>query len=85
MSLRKTATQDAPHATYEADGWNWKVLKVNAPKKGPRAPYVTWFVAVTSPFTYGRAELGDTYAVDVRAYGVLTQSTPEFNAYLEIK
>ena len=83
MSLRKIATQEAPHATYVAGDWTWKVLKVNAPKKSPRSPYATWFVTVKSPNTFGTWEMGDSYAINVLRYGTLQSSTAEFDEYME--
>jgi len=84
MSLRKTATREAPHALYETyDGrWTWSVLKVNAPAKGPDAPYATWFCLVTSPIVGERGEMGDTYVADVLEYATLKSATDEFLAYI---
>lgn len=84
MSLRKTAKIDSPHATFTCDrsGFEWRVLKVNAPKKGPHAPYATWFCAVKSPMTYGSWEYGDTYAKDVFQYGRLVSQTDLFKEYV---
>lgn len=82
MSLRKTATQEAPHATYKAGEWTWLVLKVNAPSATPRARYTTWLVAAQSPATFGGWDLGDTYAVEVLNFGTLESATDEFKAYL---
>ena len=84
MSLRKTATIEAPHATYKSeDGtWTWKILKVNQPSKSPDAQYSTWFVAAKSPFTYGSYEMGDTYSKDVLKYGYWQSGTDEFEEYL---
>ncbi len=83
MSLRKTATKEAPHATYKAGDWTWLVLKVNAPKKSPRSPYATWLVAAQSANTFGGWDMGDTYAIEVLRYGVLVSSTLEFTDYME--
>lgn len=84
MSLRKTATKEAPHARFvnEAAGWEWLVLKVNAPKKPVAAPWNTWLVAAKSPYTYGSYEMGDTYVQDVILYGELVEATDEFRAYI---
>ena len=82
MSLRKTAPLAAPHAVYTYADWSWAVLKVNAPAKGPDAPYTTWFCAVQSPFTGNSHDMGDTYAADVLQYGQLQSATDEFKAYL---
>jgi hypothetical protein len=85
MSLRKTAKLETPHATFAnpAAGWEWRVLKVNQPKRSPfsRATYATWYVAARSPHTFGSWEYGDTYAVDVISTGRLVAATDEFVAY----
>lgn len=83
MSLRKTADLDTPHATYTADEWTWKILKVNAPKKSPHEQYSTWLVAAKSPNTFGSWEYGDTYCYDVMKHANLESSTEEFDAYLQ--
>ena len=83
MSLRKTATQEEPHATYKAGDWTWLVLKVNAPGKSPRTPFATWMVAAQSPATFGGWDMGDTYAIEVLRFGTLESATDEFKAYLE--
>ncbi len=82
MSLRKTATIQEPYATYVAGGWTWKVLKVNAPKKSPFSPYVSWFCAVQSEYTQGGWDMGDTYSIDVLRHGALQTCTPEYAEYL---
>jgi hypothetical protein len=84
MSLRKTAKIEAPHAVFtNAQGWTWKVLKVNQPKKTPTArSYATWYCAVQSPFTYSSFEYGDTYAVDVIEFAEFQTGTEEFKSYL---
>ena len=82
VSLRKTAEMKAPHATYKAGGWEWRVLKVNQPSKAPGAPYSTWMVAARSPMTFGSWEMGDTYSIEVLRFGELVEATDEFRAYL---
>ncbi len=83
-TLRKTAPIDQPYATFvnEASGFEWRVLKVNQPKKSPHSQYATWFVAAKSPMTYGSWEYGDTYCKDVIQYGRLVSQTEEFKAYV---
>lgn len=84
MSLRKTATKEAPHALYESHNgqWTWRVLKVNAPAKGPKAQYATWFCLVTSPMVGPSGEMGDTYIAEVLEYATLTSATDEFLEYI---
>lgn len=83
-TLKKTASIDAPHATFvnERAGWEWRVLKVNAPKKGPHALHATWFVAAKSPHTFGSWEMGDTYAKDIFEHGRLVSQTDQFKEYV---
>ena len=84
MSLRKRAKLESPYATFVAGDWEWRVLKVNAPKKGWGAKYATWFVAAKSPNTFGSWEYGDTYIVDVlMQHPIAIQQTPEFKEYLK--
>jgi len=84
MGLRKTATIEAPYATYKSeDGtWIWKVLKVNQPGKSPDAQFSTWMVAAQSPATFGGWDYGDTYSKDVLRYGYWQSGTDEFEEYL---
>jgi len=82
MSLKKTAELESPHATYVSGDWEWRVLKVNAPKQRPEW-YATWLVAAKSPNTFGSWEYGDTYAKDILNYATTrTQATDEFLAYI---
>ena len=84
MSLRKTAKVDSPYATFVKDDFEWRVLKVNAPKKGWDSPYATWYVAAKSPATFGSWEYGDTYIADIlKVRPQFTQTTPEFMEYLK--
>jgi hypothetical protein len=82
--MRKKADIDSPYATFVCGDWEWRVLKVNAPKKGLDAPYATWFVAAKSPYTHDRWEYGDTYIFDIlRVKPELTQATAEFKEYMK--
>lgn len=85
MSLRKTADQVSPHATYVLGDWKWLVLKVNQPSKDPRdeKQYATWFVYVTSPMTFGGGDMGDNYSAEILSSGAeLVHSTKEFEEYI---
>lgn len=65
-----------PYLVYTNDsGWTWKVLKAYA--ADPNKPYARWFTAVSSPFTYGGYDMGDTYVADVVGYGHLTYRDPD--------
>lgn len=81
MSLRKTATREAPHAVFTQGEWTWSVLKVNSPAKGLLDPYASWFCIVVTPFTGPGGDMGDTYIADVS--GTLQSCTEEFRAYFE--
>lgn len=83
MSLRKTATREAPHAVFTHGDWTWSVLKVNSPSKGIRGTWATWFCLVVTPMTGPSGDLGDTYVADVVQYGVLQSCTDEFRAYFD--
>lgn len=87
MSLKKTATVEAPHATFTGlnGGWTWKVLKVYCSAKTDKADaHARWFLAVKSPhIPFGECEMGDTYISDVLPYGHLESATDEFKAYFK--
>jgi hypothetical protein len=87
MSLRKTVKLDEPYAVFTNDraGWEWRVLKVNQPKKTPYSAsvYATWLVAAKSPNTFGSWEYGDTYAIEIIRNGRIKGATEEFIAYLQ--
>ena len=83
-SLRKKVALESPYATYVLGDWEWRVLGVNAPKKGPNAKYATWFVAAKSPYTFGSWERGDTYIADILSVNPeRIQATAEFKEYME--
>jgi len=51
------------------DGWTWKVLKkYQSPENEASNPYARWFCAVSSPFTFGGYDYGDTYIKDITPY-----------------
>ena len=82
-SFGKTRPQDNPYATYtNAQGWVWKVLKTYKHSAAElKDPHARWFVAATSPMMQGGSyEMGDTYAAEIRQFGTLTQSDPEWAA-----
>jgi len=73
-TLGKTRPVDKPYLVFTRpteDGlWTWRVLKS---WQGDNAkPYARWFCDVTSPFTGGGSDMGDTYVADVVDAGVLT-------------
>jgi hypothetical protein len=74
-----------PENAYEvwenASGWTWYVLKkYQSPDKEKTNPYARWMCAVSSPFTFGGCDYGDTYIRDIVANGgvlVKTNYSPE--------
>jgi len=80
--LAKTRKTDAPYAVFKAPGGSfvWHVLKTyKMPKSEAKDAYARWFVAAKaakSDATYGRFELGDTYARDMTSYGRLVAADP---------
>jgi hypothetical protein len=69
----KTRDVEHPYEIWEADGWEWRVLKkYQTPEKEQENPYARWFLATKSPYTYGDFELGDGYVKDVTDYAVCT-------------
>jgi len=79
MSLKKTTTQDKPHAVFEAHGWTWYVLKTyQAPKGEAKNQYARWFCAVSSPFTQPSVDLGDVYVRDITSHAKRTQASDEW-------
>src|ERR1051326_5885721 len=73
--MGKSRKPDNPYLVLEsADGWRWKVLKPG--QADNRKPYARWFCYVTSPFTFGSGDMGDTYVSDVVEYGSLTYADP---------
>ena len=79
--LGKGRSSDSPYAVFEHPmaNWKWKVLKTYqlAKNEGERS---RWFVAASSPHTYGSDELGDTHCAEILAdpQVVCTYASPEF-------
>ncbi len=71
----KSRSIDAPYAIYICGDFTWHVLKTYKLAKNEDA-YSRWFVAAKSDATFGRFELGDTYAQDVERFGVLAAAEP---------
>ncbi len=76
----KTRKVAEPYATYANNqGWTYKVLKTyQTPEKEKGDPYARWLLAVSSPFTHGGYEIGDTYISHVD--GILVSGTPDWLA-----
>jgi len=56
-----------PYEVWENDsGWQWRVLKkYQIPEKEADNPYARWLCAVSSPYTFGSYDMGDTYVLDI--------------------
>lgn len=80
-SIKKTAKPDAPHAVFKnGKGWTFRVLRVYALRDA--SPYARWLVDVSSPFTYGGSDMGDSYAAEiVRECGLPVELSDEFEHY----
>ena len=66
MSLKKTATIEKPHATFEGIGpLGPCVMHVLKTYKNPSSElkdvYAAWFIAVKTEYTFGTFEYGDRY------------------------
>lgn len=58
---------DKAYEVWESeDGtWKWYCLKKN--QGDDEKPYASWFCAVSSPFTHGGYDYGDTYVSDIKS------------------
>lgn len=65
---------EKPYEIWKSfDGsWTWEVLKKW--QADDNKPYARAFCAVTSPFTFGRAELGDVYISEIKANARLVET-----------
>ncbi len=64
----KSKTKENPYAVYkdEASGWTWRILKLNQrPDMAAKNPSATAFCDVSSPYTHGSSDIGDTYLNDI--------------------
>ena len=61
--MGKTRPMDNPWLVIESHGWKWMVLKAYA--KDPNKQYARWMCAVSSPYTFGGVDMGDTYISDI--------------------
>ena len=86
----KGKTIDTPYATYKGDGpfgrTTVKVLKTyQHPDKEKINPYARWFVAVSSDWTYGSFDYGDSYIHEAIMGLELVESTPEWVLWYGVK
>jgi hypothetical protein len=55
-----------PELECSGYGWRWQIRKLyKTPANSVKDPYARAFCAVTSPHTYGSADLGDVYINDI--------------------
>lgn len=63
----KSRKQEKPYEIWAGNGFVYLVLKkYQAPSKEASNPYARWFVAGKSAMTYGRFEMGDMYATEIK-------------------
>jgi hypothetical protein len=75
----KSRPVNQPYAIYRAGDMIWHVCKTYKTPANERGDmYARWFVWAKSPMTYGSFEGGDTYASEVRNYGLLVAAEPEW-------
>ena len=75
----KSRSLEKPYAVYRAGDWEWRILKTyKTPASEAKDSYARWMVAARSPHTWGSFEYGDTYAREVRDYGVCVAADPEW-------
>lgn len=75
LSTNDRIKNDRPMEVYKnGSGWVWKVWKhYQKPELEAKNPYARVFCSVSSPFTMGGYDMGDTYLSDIRmGGGVLT-------------
>jgi hypothetical protein len=70
--MGKTRPSDNPYEVWKAGDWTWKVLKFN---QGDRTkPFATAFCEVSSPYTHGGVDMGDTYIADFERVATLVET-----------
>ena len=79
--LGKSRSADSPYAVFEDPmaNWKWKVLKTYQLPKN-EGENSRWFLATSSPHTYGSDELGDGYCAEILddPQAICTYASPEF-------
>ena len=69
----KTRKIDEPYEVWEADGWEWRVLrKYQNEENEAKNEYARWMCGVKSPFTYGKFEMGDVFVREIKEHAVRT-------------
>jgi hypothetical protein len=69
----KTRPVSDPYETWKNDsGWTWKVLKhYQSPAAEAKNEFARVFCDVSSPYTHGGSDLGDTYLMDIKRHAQL--------------
>jgi hypothetical protein len=78
---------DNPYEIWEGvgqfAGWTWKVLKkYQTPENEAKNPYARWLCAVSSPFTAGGEDWGDTYIKDITPYARMIKGKPDLRVVM---
>lgn len=61
---KKMRRDDEPaYLTFQSGDWTWEVIKTY--QNDDAKDYARWMCKVTSPYTWGSAEIGDTYVRDI--------------------
>lgn len=71
--MGKKTSIDKPYQVWknEAAGWTWLILKSN--HADIHKPFASAFCAVSSPYTFGSYDLGDTYWSEIFANAELVE------------
>ena len=82
----KSTKVDKPYATYKGDGpfgrTTVKVLETyQHPDNEKTNPYARWLVAVSSDWTHGSFDMGDSYIHEAIMGLELVESTPEWQEW----
>jgi len=72
--MGRTRPVSNPWLTITDGSWTWKVLQ--APVTNPDKPFASWLCAVSSPYTFGGYDMGDTYINDIIGLGGELVPTP---------
>jgi hypothetical protein len=70
--MRKGRKADKPYAVFETWSGDTRYAVLKSYQADDTKRYARWFLATTSPDTFGQAELGDGYTESVRLYTRLT-------------
>ena len=64
--------QNKPLEIWQSGDWTWEVYrKYQKPEREAQNQFARWFCKVSSPFTQGGYDLGDTYVNDIKGMGAI--------------